>query len=185
MKNIYIVRHCKATGQEPEAGLTGEGEREAERLADFFSTIQIDQIISSPYVRAIKSIHPFADGKQLPIQTDARLEERKLCVESLPDWMEKLRQTFDDLDMCLKGGESSRTAMKRGVEVVKEVLAQEAGTTILVSHGNLITLILKHFDERFGFNEWKEMSNPDVFLLEIEEERASVKSIWKEYIEKL
>jgi len=37
MKRIYLVRHCKAAGQEPEAPLTEEGVTQAERLADFFA----------------------------------------------------------------------------------------------------------------------------------------------------
>ncbi|WP_332888779.1 histidine phosphatase family protein [Paenibacillus selenitireducens] len=56
--NIYIVRHCKAEGQSPDANLTDEGYIQAERLAEFLHHKNIESIISSPYVRAVQSIFP-------------------------------------------------------------------------------------------------------------------------------
>ena len=35
----------------------------------------------------------------------------------------------------------------------------------MVSHRNLSTLILRHFDGRAGFEEWRAMTNPDVFRI--------------------
>ncbi|WP_143001413.1 histidine phosphatase family protein [Tenuibacillus multivorans] len=35
-KVIYVVRHCKATGQAPEWELTEQGQQQAQDLAAFF-----------------------------------------------------------------------------------------------------------------------------------------------------
>ncbi|HBU80510.1 histidine phosphatase family protein [Paenibacillus sp. UMB7766-LJ446] len=48
MKNIYVVRHCKADGQAPDAQLSAIGAEQAEKLAGFLSNKDIDYIISSP-----------------------------------------------------------------------------------------------------------------------------------------
>lgn len=48
MKNVYVVRHCKADGQEPDAKLTELGIQQAENLAKFLLDKDIDFIISSP-----------------------------------------------------------------------------------------------------------------------------------------
>jgi len=74
-----------------------------------------------------------------------------------------LRKTYDDLDICYEGGESSNTAMSRAISVVMEVLNGENKNIVLVSHGNLISLLLKHFDDCIGFKEWESLTNPDVF----------------------
>ncbi|WP_010274226.1 histidine phosphatase family protein [Paenibacillus senegalensis] len=165
MKTIYLVRHCKAEGQAPAARLTSIGTRQAEELAEFFTDKQVDAIIASPYERAHSSIKPTANRLGLTISLEERLKERVLAEKDLADWLDKLRATYDDLDICYEGGESSRTAMNRAVRVVQEALASQSQSIILVSHGNLLSLLLKHFDSRIGFKEWSDMSNPDVFEL--------------------
>lgn len=178
-RRLYLVRHCKAEGQPPEAPLTAEGRVQAEALADFLADKGVERIVSSPFVRAVKSIEPLAARLGLPVELDDRLAEKVLAAGPLPDWMDRLRESFDDLDLCLEGGESSRTAMARAVAAVEEILAKGAGCTVVVSHGTLLTLLLKHFDQRFGFEEWRVMTNPDLFLVTVSEQGATVERIWR------
>jgi 2,3-bisphosphoglycerate-dependent phosphoglycerate mutase len=63
----------------------------------------------------------------------------------------------------LEGGESSRAAVQRIVSVVDEIRQHSAETTLLATHGNLMALLLKHFDDGVGFNEWQKLTNPDVY----------------------
>jgi len=165
MKNVYIVRHCKADGQEPSAKLTELGIQQAEKLAIYLLNKDIDLIISSPFERAYHTIAPLAVQIGMEVVIEERLAERLLSTKNHPDWLDMLRKTFDDLDLCYEGGESSNTAMSRAISVVTEVLNSEHKNVVLVSHGNLISLLLKHFDDRIGFMEWKSLSNPDVFHL--------------------
>nr|WP_040203632.1 histidine phosphatase family protein [Neobacillus jeddahensis] len=165
MRKIYLIRHCEAEGQPPEAQLTDRGRKQALDLAEFFLAIKIDRIISSPYKRAIESIQPLAKRLNVQIEIDSNLTERVLSTTNLPDWSEKLRATFDDIELKFEGGESSREAMKRIVKVVNEVFSSNNKNTIIVTHGNLMSLLLKHFNKDFGFDDWKSLRNPDVFLL--------------------
>lgn len=165
-KTLYVVRHCQATGQEPDAPLTPDGHLQAAALVDLLYNAKIERIVSSPFVRAYQSIAPLADRLGLPIETDKRLTERSLCAIPLDDWRERLAESFIDLDLCLDGGESSRVAMMRGVALVDEVLQHEATTSAIVTHGNLMALILKHFDDRIGYAEWASLSNPDVYRVQ-------------------
>lgn len=176
MKTIYLVRHCSATGQAPNAELTSTGLQQAQDLVSFFNKKSIEHIISSPFLRAQQSIIPTALCKQLEIQTDSRLAERILSDTDLPDWMIHLEQTFTDLDLKLPGGESSREATYRAVEVIMEV----PNHSILVTHGNLMSLMLKHFDDSYGFQEWKSLSNPDVYMLTIDESVSTISRVWNE-----
>lgn len=171
-KVIYLVRHCQATGQAPEALLTGEGEGQARELAGFFKGKKVSHIISSPFTRAIQSIEPTADTLGIQIEIDSRLSERVLSTENLPDWMERLEESFGNLDLKLMGGESGNEAMARGLEVVSNA----PDRAILVSHGNLIGLLLKNIDESYGYKEWQQLSNPDVY--EVNREAGSIKRIW-------
>ncbi len=178
-KILYLVRHCQASGQEPEAPLTQEGIIQANLLADFFSRVHVERIVSSPFVRAYQSITPLADRLGITIELDDRLTERVLSTAVLPDWRDHLLKTFDDLDLCLVGGESSRAAMQRAVAVVNEILLHDTKTTFFVTHGNLMTLLLKHFHQQIGFAEWQCLTNPDIYNVVIGNDYVEVKRVWQ------
>jgi 2,3-bisphosphoglycerate-dependent phosphoglycerate mutase len=178
-KQLYIVRHCQAEGQAPDAPLTPEGRRQAELLVNFFQNLPIDRIVSSPYVRAEETIKPLARFFGLEVERDERFAERVLAAGPLPDWLERLRESFDDLDLCLEGGESARTAMNRAVAATRDILQSEAASAVIVTHGALMTLLLKHFDDRFGFAEWQRLTNPDVFLVTVSPGKSEVRRIWR------
>jgi 2,3-bisphosphoglycerate-dependent phosphoglycerate mutase len=84
---LYIVRHCKAAGQQPEAVLTADGHLQAVQLAEQLAALPIERIISSPFLRAKQSIAPLAERLGLQINIDARLAERVLASPEPPDWL--------------------------------------------------------------------------------------------------
>lgn len=163
---LYLVRHCQATGQQPDAPLTDIGQQQATELADWFSKIPIARILSSPFARAYQSIVPLAEQLGLTIELDDRLIERMLSPVPLDNWREQLAETFVNLDLSFEGGESSHTAMMRGVAVVDQVMHQNTSSIVIVTHGNLMTLMLKHFNEQVGYAEWASLRNPDVYCIQ-------------------
>lgn len=159
---LYLVRHCQAAGQEPDAPLTDEGRAKAEALGELLAEHWPDRIVSSPFRRARESIAPLAARLRLPVEVDGRLAERMLSPAPLDDWLKTLRDTFRDPDLALSGGESSRMAAARGMAALTD--ARRSGQrVVVVSHGNLLALLLREHDRRFGFEEWGRLSNPDVF----------------------
>ena len=101
----------------------------------------------------------------MKVEVDERLVERVLSPVPLDDWRKRLAETFVDLDLSFEGGESSRIAMARGVAVVHQAIEQTTNPIVIVTHGNLMTLILKHFDEQVGYAEWEKLQNPDVYCV--------------------
>jgi 2,3-bisphosphoglycerate-dependent phosphoglycerate mutase len=164
---LYLLRHCQATGQEPEASLTKAGKQQAIALADCLEAASISRIISSPYVRAYQSICPLAERLNLTIEVDERLTERVLTSTPMEHWKERLAESFVNLDLSFAGGESSRAAMIRGIAVVNEALKQTASPVAIVTHGNLMTLILKYFDHKIGYADWQDLQNPDLYCVEL------------------
>ncbi len=180
LKKIYIIRHCEAEGQPVESELTDVGFKQAIDLAAFFYDIEIDRIISSPYKRTIQSILPLANQRNIEIELNHQLTERILSKEHLTDWLDKLRMTFADFDLRYEGGESSQEAANRIIEVVEAILHGNEENTILVTHGNLMSLLLNHFNKDFGFDEWANLSNPDVYLLKSKNSEVTIERIWRE-----
>ncbi|HYG58282.1 MAG TPA: histidine phosphatase family protein, partial [Symbiobacteriaceae bacterium] len=178
VKRLFVIRHCRAEGQPPEAPLTPEGRQQAEVLADLLSQQGVQRVIASPFLRARQTAEPLARRLGLPVEVDSRLAERVLAGEDLPDWLEHLRHSFIDLDAALPGGESSRAAMERAAAAVAGALAHPVATTALVTHGNLMALLLKRYDDRFGFDQWQGLTNPDAYLLTFDEDDVGLKRVW-------
>ncbi|MEK5440957.1 histidine phosphatase family protein [Fredinandcohnia sp. FSL W7-1320] len=178
MKNIYMIRHCEAEGQEPEAPLTEKGKQQAINLAAFFEKRKVDRIISSPFKRAIQTIQALAGERDLVIEMNHQLSERVLSARNMPDWYDKLRDTYVNFDLKYEGGESSREAVSRIIEVVDEVLKSDAENTIIVTHGGLLSLLLNHYNKNFGFEQWAALSNPDVYLL-TGENQITFERLWE------
>ncbi|MCQ6559264.1 histidine phosphatase family protein [Paenibacillus mendelii] len=177
-KTLYIVRHCQAEGQAADAPLTAAGLQQADQLAEFLLDRDIQHILSSPYERATKSIEPLARKLGVDVRLEDRLTERVLSNPNHPEWRERLRRTYDDLDLCYEGGESSRTAMTRAIAVVDEALNSAYDNILIVSHGNLISLLLKYYDPHIGFREWAALSNPDVYQLSFHQESPAIQRLW-------
>lgn len=178
-KHIYVVRHCEAKGQSPDASLTEQGFQQAEVLTEFFADKKIDRIITSPFLRAIQTIESLSKRENINVEIDERLSERILSTSDLPDWYEKLRATFTDMELRFEGGESSNEAMERIVNVVEETFKSESEHTIIASHGNIMTLLLKNYNSDVDFQFWTRLSNPDVFQLSVKDHEVTLERIWE------
>lgn len=157
---IYLLRHCAAEGQEKNADLTEEGLENARKIVPVLKKLNIDMIYSSPMKRALETIEPFSLSENKSIQIDSRLSDRVLTSEYLDDFLVSLEQTFDNYDLKFKDGESSREALLRATEFLNNLNDKE--NTLIVSHGNLIALLLNEFGH-FTFQDWKELENPDLW----------------------
>jgi 2,3-bisphosphoglycerate-dependent phosphoglycerate mutase len=167
VQTLYLLRHCQTSGQDPDAPLTAAGSAQAEALAAWLAPLDIARIVSSPYRRATASAAPLAARLALPLETDARLHERVLCATHREDWRDLLRASFADPDLAAPGGESARAAAARVLAAVESARRPPARTTALVTHGNLLAILLGQLDPRFGYDDWARLTTPDVFRLRI------------------
>jgi 2,3-bisphosphoglycerate-dependent phosphoglycerate mutase len=180
VSEILLVRHCTSCGQEPDARLADAGLQQAVDLAEALARHAIDHVVSSPFRRALQTIAPFAVRAGLPVHEDVRLAERTLSAEPLDDWLEQLHRTWEDFDYRAPGGETSREAQLRGRAVVDEIAGAGHRCAVLVSHGNLIGLVLQSIDSRFDYEAWTRLTNPDLFRLVPRGDSYSVERLWEE-----
>ena len=163
---LILVRHCEAAGQEPDAPLTVDGQRQARELAAFLSTLPVDAIVASAYLRARQSAEPVADHLHLRIEVDPRLNERNLSPAPIDTWREVVRDSFADPDLRAPGGESADDVLLRAWSVLNELLAGSPELPVVVTHGNLLALVLHSIDSDFGYAGWENLSNPDVYRVD-------------------
>lgn len=179
VRRLILVRHCQASGQEPDAALTDNGRRQAEALRDFLMEQPIDRIVTSEYRRARQSAEPLAAALGLTPRIDVRLNERALTTALIGNWRDVLRDSFDDPDLRGPGGESAREASIRVWAGLSELLDGGYRMPVAVTHGNLMSLALHSLNDSFGYAGWENLSNPDVYALEdTADGRLTFRRLW-------
>ena len=162
-RRLLLVRHCQSSGQAPDAALTEIGLEQARALADFLAGRGVDMIVSSAYRRAQQSIAPFAAAAGLAVHTDPRLNERTLSDRPVENWRELIRDSFDDVDLRAPGGESAREVLERAWAGLTSILDGGFQLPLVVTHGNLMSLVFRSLDSSFGYTQWENLTNPDVY----------------------
>lgn len=176
MFDLTLLRHGESLGNANrqiqghlDAPLSKQGEEQARSLARYWQSRKttFDRVISSPLVRA---------------QTTARIiaETLGLQVKLNPLWMERSfgqweGQPFDELRKqenfskifhpYIPPGETGESLMdtyQRAVQAVQELLRQEAGRYLVVSHGAFLNMALYNI---FGIDPQKFTTGPR-FIIE-------------------
>jgi len=173
MTILYYVRHAESPfieGEERARGLSVEGARAAEQVKDLLLNEGIDVVISSSYQRAKDTIQPLADALALPIVEYEDLRERKVGDFQGYSFLDAKEKLFQDFAYSFPGGESSTAAQSRAVRVIEEILNEYIGKRVVLgTHGDIMTLILNHYDQRFDYHFWRGTSMPDIYRVEFEE----------------
>lgn len=167
---IFLVRHAESIARQeiPEADwpLSPTGMRQAQHLAVALQSLQIDMVLSSPYVRARATVEPCAQTAGLSVQVIAELRERKLTEGQRDDWFAILHRAWADFGFALPRCESGYDCQQRMCQCLAQLAANHRGQTLLISsHGNAIALYLNSLENSFGFEGWAAMQNPDVFWI--------------------
>lgn len=171
---IYMVRHGESPyneGDERTRGLTPKGKIDIEKVTKLLIGEGIDMIISSPYARAILSVEGLAEHLNLDITVFEDLRERHFAsyfIENA-ELMSSIRESFNDTDYTLSGGESNADCQKRAISVLKPILKKHRGKKIVIgTHGLIMTLMMNHFDPAFGFEFLNQLKKPDIYRMQFE-----------------
>jgi len=162
--------------------LSPEGAKAAEELADHLAAVPITHIVSSDSLRAQQTVAPLARRLALPVVLDPDLRERRLTTDALAAetfrdeeaFRAAVRATWNAPHFAPPGCESNAAAQARGVAVLQRLrCAHEGGHFVLSTHGNLLALILQHFDPSINFHFWAGLQMPDVVVLAIDDQNQA------------
>ena len=111
------------------------------------------------------------------IVLDNRLRERKLSSTFIKDseFEDSIKYLWQNPSESLSEGESNQDALARVLNFLIDLEERYSDKTILLSsHGNLLGILINHFDSSFDYKKWGQMTFPDCFLVDKDE---SVKRI--------
>ena len=169
---VYMIRHAKSPfifGEERTRELSVEGEIDLKKITELMRDVEIDVIVSSSYTRAIQTIEGIAKQKRIAIKVIEELRERqlkgayKLTNEEI---QQAIKKSYEDYDYFLSGGESVTEVRNRSIPVIKSLLTQYKGKTIIIgTHGNIMTIIMNYFNSKYAYEFWKSTTKPDIYKL--------------------
>jgi phosphohistidine phosphatase SixA/8-oxo-dGTP pyrophosphatase MutT (NUDIX family) len=86
---LYVVRHAKAgiraawSGPDEERPLTRRGRKQARRLVERFQGLEIQRILSSPFLRCVQTVEPLGEARGLAVEAIPELREGSSVDELL------------------------------------------------------------------------------------------------------
>jgi len=171
--DVLLVRHAEAVEigtrgfADDDRPLTEAGKYAAQQLAAELDAFGLTAIYSSPYLRALQTVHALAVRRGLNVQLLTDLRERRLSRTPLDDWRSTLEQAWTDADFAPPGGETGRDAQRRGVATLDLMRSRhpDGGRIVLGSHGNLISLMLQALEPGVDFAFHIAMPMPAVYRL--------------------
>ena len=177
MNHFFICRHCKSVmdGVDSERELDEDGILQSKSLSNKIKKL-IDEntiIYSSPFKRAVESLMPLK--KEFPSIQINEIEYLKEIRIGKSEDLSKHQIIFEmwkNENFKIDNGESQTECfdkMKPFLDKVFSEFKDKRKNIILVTHGNLIGIIIKHyFGLSFNFDMWKAISMPDLYKLEFD-----------------
>lgn len=158
MKRLYLVRHGQTlwnlegkTQGNKDSDLTLLGIKQAKKLGEYFRDIELDEIYCSPLERSYLTARIIACIKDLDCKLDNRLVEMNFgewegltLSEIKNNYPKSFRTWMEEPHLAnIPSGETIETAQKRIVDFVNsKIIESNKNTTLVVSHGTLIRLLL-------------------------------------------
>ena len=156
MPIVYLLRHAQSVantkgilaGQDNSVELSKEGFQQSKELVNYLATLKINQVYCSPLTRCVQTITPFMKANpkiEFQIKSD-------LIEMNYGEWSgRKLRTLSRDRrwksvqkkpsSFTFPQGESFKQ-MRRRVDGLIKDLTLEKGPILLVTHGDIIKMIL-------------------------------------------
>lgn len=155
MTTVYFVRHAESdfnVHDDFSRPLTEKGRRDCALVTEFLSDKKISAVFSSPFVRAVDTVAPFAESAGLPVQIIEDFRERKVADEWILPFREFTENQWADFSYKLENGESLEEVRARNIAALERVLRDFRGKNIVVgTHGTALSTIIHHFDDTYGF----------------------------------
>jgi probable phosphoglycerate mutase len=156
MPIIYLLRHAQSSantkgilaGQDNSVELSKKGAKEANEIVGYLESLKIVKVYSSPLTRCLQTITPFMTrNSEIDFEVDPRLIEmnygkwsgRKLSSLARDSrWKKVINKPSS---FTFPEGESFKQMRSRVDRLLADLVSQK-GPVLLVTHGDIIKMIL-------------------------------------------
>lgn len=157
---LIFIRHGQAESnkhsypQHNDMPLSLKGLAQAKNIALEFQNIQVSQVISSPFPRALQTAHEISRVTGTNVVEDDRWKERTFVSLYGLSWQQIIEKIGQKKANCirtnadkveLEGEESFINAQKRVVEAFNALDFSDGGSKVVVSHGGPHSWLCSYF----------------------------------------
>jgi 2,3-bisphosphoglycerate-dependent phosphoglycerate mutase len=172
VSRILLLRHAESRPEHdrPESDwpLSDRGRLQSQQLIAAVSAEQPQHLFSSPYLRARDTLAPAAHALGRSVVIEPALRECAFRSGFAADWPAPIARAWSDRGYASDGCESADRCQTRVVDCVRSLAVRCAGRSLLIcSHGNAIALLLNAVDPSFGYTQWREMTMPALYELDL------------------
>ena len=185
MTTVYFVRHAEADNSVRDGKirpLTEKGITDRALVTAYLQDKKIDNILSSPFKRAIDTIADFAEQNGLNIETIEDFRERK----SDSDWIRDtdfwpfIERQWADFSYSLSDGESLSEVQNRNITALNEVLVKYTDKNVVIgTHGTALSTIINYYDNTYGFEDFMDMVNILPWVVKMKFDGVNLVDMWK------
>lgn len=196
MKRVYLVRHGESESNVsgiaagPESPLTTEGERQAAAMADRVSRIDIDIIISSPYLRTKETARIINEIARKPIEYSDLFVEKRNPTEHLGKMIYNPADTrssehFTDPNWKHSDEDNFTEIKTRALAALEYLLRRPEENILVVSHGWFLRVFIaaQLFGETLTINEytkmWRYLATRNTGLTLVEHDENNLNGGWR------
>ncbi|UTC81698.1 histidine phosphatase family protein [Treponema denticola] len=177
---IYFIRHAQSDisiKENRNRPLTNKGKKDADKLKNIFREININSIISSPYLRSIQTMTPLSEMKNIQIELYEDLREKKSNVwfDRIEEFQEYVKKQWSDFNYSMNQDETLNEVQRRNINVLFNILNTKTGKTVLIgTHGTALCTILNYFDKKYGYEYFLEIAGkmPHIVKITFENNKA-------------
>lgn len=154
-KTFYLIRHAEPDlpggekmylGQRCDLPLSPRGHAQAAQLAQYFQSVPLDAVYTSPLLRARQTAAPIAaGGRTLHVVSDLReLSAGEWDGLSFAEVRARYPQYFAPgvVFSCPPGGESDEEGLERARRALARIEQETPHSALIVAHAALIRLLL-------------------------------------------
>lgn len=172
MSELYFVRHCEPEGYSRNSDnfnrqLTPKGQADTEYVTRYLESQHVDTVLSSPYLRAMQTVEPFAKKHGIRIEKAFDLCERRLDIFlDSENFLPFVRKQWEDFNYREADGECLREVRSRCIAVVEDALDRyPLGHVALGGHGTAISTIINYYYPKFGFPQFMQLVDIMPFIV--------------------
>lgn len=155
--DIYLVRHgeSEANAQQIKQGTDGElsnkGKQQASFLAERLSQIPLENIISSPVLRAKQTTEIINKKLNLPVTSSELFVERKTPTELIgkplqsPEVLKTMQKMYDNyhtFDWHYSDEENFFDLKTRALKALDELAKSPIKNSLVVTHGGFLRILI-------------------------------------------
>ena len=136
-------------------------------------------IYSSPFTRAMQSLEPLTkENPSIKIFAEDSLKEINIGKSQELSKHQIIEKMWESNEFKVENGESQKECYRKLEPFMNKTFSQfkdQNKNIILVTHGNLIGIILKNFfNLEFNFESWKKISMPDMYIIKFDENKNAI-----------